>query len=104
MNTLQLQILFISLHCCHKEFKINIFSYLATNITQLILKIILSSAYSVSKIGVTAMSMVQARELKNDQREGILVNAVSIDKTDRSLFLCLNCAKKFVCSLNPVIT
>lgn len=33
-------------------------------------------AYSVSKIGVTAMSMVQARELKNDQREGILVNAV----------------------------
>ena len=50
------------------------------------------------------MSMVQARELKNDQREGILVNAVSIEKTDRFLFLCLNCAKKFVCSLNPVIT
>lgn len=50
------------------------------------------------------MSMVQARELKNDQREGILVNSVSIDKTGRSLFLCLNCAKKFVCSLNPVIT
>lgn len=33
-------------------------------------------AYSVSKIGVTALSMVQAREFKHDTREGILVNAV----------------------------
>lgn len=35
-----------------------------------------SPAYSVSKIGVTALSMVQARELKNDQHKGILVNAI----------------------------
>ena len=40
---------------------------------------VLFSAYSVSKIGVIALSMVQAREFKADQREGILVNAVSID-------------------------
>ena len=36
-------------------------------------------AYNVSKIGVTALSMAQAREFKRDQREGILVNAVSIN-------------------------
>ncbi|KAJ7370199.1 hypothetical protein OS493_033824 [Desmophyllum pertusum] len=36
----------------------------------------LSSEYNVSKIGVTTLSMAQAREFKHDQREGILVNAV----------------------------
>jgi len=35
-----------------------------------------SPAYRVSKIGVTALSMAQARQFKHDQREGILVNAV----------------------------
>ncbi|KAL9966024.1 hypothetical protein ACROYT_G024032 [Oculina patagonica] len=35
-----------------------------------------SPAYNVSKVGVTALSMAQAREFKHDQREGILVNAV----------------------------
>ena len=38
----------------------------------------LFSAYSVSKLGVTALSAMQARAFKQDPREGILVNAVSI--------------------------
>lgn len=33
-------------------------------------------AYSVSKLGVTALSVAQARSMKNDPREGILINAV----------------------------
>ena len=36
-----------------------------------------SLAYRVSKIGVTALSMAQGRQFEHDQREGILVNAVS---------------------------
>lgn len=31
----------------------------------------------MSKIGLTALSMAQARQMKKDAREGILVNAVS---------------------------
>ena len=42
-------------------------------------------AYRVSKIGVTALSMAQARQFKHDQREGVIVNAVS---------RCLNTALK----------
>lgn len=47
----------------------------------------LSVGYSVSKVGVTKLAMIQARELKSDHRPGILVNAVS--QMHNSLALCV---------------
>ena len=37
-----------------------------------------NSAYGVSKIGVTVMSMVQQRELDAQKKEDVIVNAVRV--------------------------
>ena len=37
-----------------------------------------NSAYGMSKVGVTVMSIIQAREMAKDTRKDIVINAVSI--------------------------
>ena len=48
-----------------------------------------NSAYGMSKVGVTVMSIIQAREMAKDPRKDIVINAVSIHELSYDLWYIL---------------
>ena len=57
----------------------------------------LSVGYSVSKVGVTKLAMIQAMSLESDHRQGILVNAVSQKCIVIDLCVCVYIHTIYVC-------